>query len=458
MRFFRLRADGHGVSSDLREESSMLRRIHDMTLVRPTRLLDFRRLFAGESIAVVADQMLLVALTLLVLRAAGPGFALGSVLAVAAVPGAVLMPVGGWVSDKFSPAGVLLFCGAGRTLLASALASLVFLEVSSLWPLYALAGTLGVLNALYYPASLSTVPAVLGDKALLGAGNALVMGAQQVSEMVGPVLAAAVVALFGLGVVFGVNAMMFATAAVLFGLVAGHTRRATETGPETKAAPSGGPLRQREEEPAGTEASPEGPKGPRVGIMEGIAYAWCDPLLRTMLFALALLSFSTSGPLRVGGAMLAQTRLGGAEAFGVLLSAFGAGSLIGLVAAGSLVRTGRRGLDLIAGTAALGLCLGALGFAHSLFLATTLVLGMGAGAGYMGIVLMAWLQERSKPSLHGRVMSLMMFAAVAVDPLSYAVAGIISGLDLRLMFVSAGLLLVFAASLGAASRTVRGFR
>ena len=45
-------------------------------------------------------------------------------------------------------------------------------------------------------------------------------------------------------------------------------------------------------------------------------------LLRTMLFALALLSFSTSGPLRVGSVMLAETRFGGVQAFGVLLSAF----------------------------------------------------------------------------------------------------------------------------------------
>ncbi len=85
-------------------------------------------------------------------------------------------------------------------------------------------GTLGVLNALYYPASLSTVPAVLEDKALLGAGNALVLGAQQASETAGPVLAASVVALFGLGTVFGVNALMFAAAAILFGLVASGTR------------------------------------------------------------------------------------------------------------------------------------------------------------------------------------------------------------------------------------------
>ena len=314
---------------------------------------------------------------------------------------------------------------------------------------------LGVLNALYYPASLSTVPAILKDKELLGAGNALVLGTQQISEMAGPVLAASVVALFGLGAVFGVNVFMFAAAAVLFGLVAygmrsGTSRITKETSVENA---------RREEAFAGLEASREAVlQGPVAGIVEGLRYAWRDPLLRTMLFALALLSFSTSGPLRVGGAMLAETRLGGAEAFGIILSAFGAGSLVGLVVAGSLVRTGRRGQDLIVGTAALGLGLGALGFVPNLFLATSLVAGMGIGAGYLGVVLMAWLQERSKPSLRGRVMSLMMFAAVAVDPLSYALMGVLSELDLKIMFAAAGSLLTVAALLGAVSRTVRNFQ
>lgn len=432
----------------------MLKHVRAMTMVQPIRLPRFRQLFVGESIAVFADQMLLVALTLLALRVAGPGFALGSVLAVAAVPGAMLMPLGGWMSDRFSPAKVLFLCGTGRILLALALALIAFLGISSVWPLYALAGALGILNALYYPASLSTVPAVLEDKTLLGAGNALVLGAQQASETAGPVLAASVVALFGLGTVFGVNALMFAAAAILFGLVARGTRHTIQATLGVNAL-SEESSRQERHKLADSDRPTEVSQGPVAGTVEGLRYAWRDPLLRTMLFALALLSFSTSGPLRVGGAMLAETRLGGAEAFGVLLSVFGAGSLIGLVAAGSLVRTGRRGLDLILGTAALGLGLGALGFVSDLLSAVTIVAGMGVGAGYLGVVLMAWLQERTKPSMHGRVMSLMMFAAVAVDPLSYALMGALSELDLRMMFAAAGSLLAVTALVGAASRTVR---
>lgn len=51
-----------------------------------------------------------------------------------------------------------------------------------------------------------------------------------------------------------------------------------------------------------------------------------------------------------------------------------------------------------------------------------------------------------------------MFAAVAVDPLSYALMGALSELDLRVMFAAAGSLLAITALVGAASRTVRSFR
>jgi MFS family permease len=102
--------------------------------------------------------------------------------------------------------------------------------------------------------------------------------------------------------------------------------------------------------------------------------------------------------------------------------------------------------------------MGALGLVSNLLPATALVLGMGVGAGYLGVVLVAWLQERTKPSLRGRVMGLMMFAAVAVDPLSYALMGALSALDLKMMFAAAGFLLVLTALLGATSHTVRSFQ
>jgi uncharacterized membrane protein YqjE len=70
-------------------------RLLGLSLWLPLKDRLFRRLFVGEGVALLADQMFLISLTLLVLEVAGPGAQLGSVLAVASIPGALLMLVGG---------------------------------------------------------------------------------------------------------------------------------------------------------------------------------------------------------------------------------------------------------------------------------------------------------------------------------------------------------------------------
>ena len=81
----------------------------------------------------------------------------------------------------------------------------------------------------------------------------------------------------------------------------------------------------------------------------------------------------------------------------------------------------------------------------------------GRGAGYLGVVLVSWLQERVEPALRGRVMSLVMFCVVALDPVSYALAGALVARSLTLTFVAAGTLMLLTTLLGALSGPVRKF-
>ena len=419
----------------------MIGRLGKLALWRPLGIGRFRRLFLGESLALLADQMFLITLTLLVLRVAGPGAELAGVLAVASVPGAALMLAGGLVADRFPPAAVLAISNAGRATLMAALAAIVLSDATELWHLYVFAGALGLLDAFHYPAALSVVPSVV-EKERLGAANALLQGAEQAAGFVGPALAAAAAASIGLGASLGAYALMFAaTGAIVFSVVRRTSRGAGGPGGE------GAPARPS------SESATSG-----VGaISEGVRYAWRDPLIRTMLLVLAAINLAAIGPVVVGGAVLAQERLGGAGSLGILFSAFGAGSLAGLLAAGSFARPRRRGLTMLAATALIGLGLGLLGFAQGLLVACGLAAIMGVGSGYLGVVLVSWLQEWVEPDLRGRVMSLVVFCSVALDPVSYALAGVLVGVSLPAVFVSAGVLMGLAALLGCMSKTVRRF-
>ena len=87
--------------------------------------------------------------------------------------------------------------------------------------------------------------------------------------------------------------------------------------------------------------------------------------------------------------------------------------------------------------------------------AVALAIAIGTTSSFLGVITISWLQERTEPALIGRVMSFAMFSAVALDPISFALAGILVGIDLTSMFLAAGALLLLTAVSGALSRTMR---
>src|SRR5215210_6659884 len=282
----------------------------------------FRLLWAGTGLSMLADQAFLVALTWLVLQVAGPGAGLGAVLAVASVPGTVLTPLGGVLSDRFSPARLMIFASAGRALLLALLAALILTDATRLWHVYLLAGGLSALDALYYPASMAIVPSLV-DRERLGAANALAQGVEQISSILGPALAGVMISLLGLGASFGANALLFLIATAMFAAMA---RIANRTSGGVRTVPNAEHVRDA------------GWIGAVADLREGARYAWGDPVIRAIMLILAGTNLAMVGPLYVGGATLAEARLGGAGAFATLVAFAGAGSLAGAAAAGSVGR------------------------------------------------------------------------------------------------------------------------
>src|SRR6185369_5323471 len=119
-------------------------------------------------------------------------------------------------------------------------------------------------------------------------------------------------------------------------------------------------------------------------IIEGLQYAWQHPLVKYLLFFIAMIEFCFVGPSSVGLATLAKTRFEtdwGASALGWMLSAFGAGMLIGMVVAGSMKVNRGRGRLIVGAALLLGFGLLLLGFAHELLWAGVTLTFIGIGGG-----------------------------------------------------------------------------
>jgi hypothetical protein len=176
------------------------------------------------------------------------------------------------------------------------------------------------------------------------------------------------------------------------------------------------------------------------------------------LVLVAAINLLVNGPFAVGIPVLAHARLaGGVTAFGIIMSAFGAGSLIGTVAAGILPKLAAQwmGSCLLVVTSVLGIGLALLGVAPSTLPAVLIACCIGAANGYVVILFLTWLQIRTPAALLGRTMSLLMLASLGLNPVSNALAGALSSLSVTSLFIGAGTLMTIVVLLSALNPAAR---
>ena len=102
-----------------------------------------------------------------------------------------------------------------------------------------------------------------------------------------------------------------------------------------------------------------------------------------------------------------------------------------------------------------GCALAVPGFAPDPVFALVINAISGIGVGLVSVYAVTWLQSKATEAMHGRLASLIVFASVALDPLSQGVSGFISEIDLTLLFVASGLLMIMTGVLTALSPTIR---
>lgn len=389
----------------------------------PLRIRDFRLLWLGESISLLGDQFYIIALPWLVLQLTGNALALGAITALATVPRALLMLVGGALVDRLSPRAVMFASNFARMILVALLAVLVLTNALQLWMLYFFAVIYGSASAFYFPAENAMIPKLLQPDQLQ-MGNTLSNGVATLSMFVGPALAGVLIvalggtadqpSVTGTGAAFALDALSFLASVITLWLMR----------PQAAAA----------------AATPTRSVSVLAAIKEGMVYIRESPVLRIMFIQLVAMNLLTTGPMNVGIPVLAKGLPEGAAAYGLLMSTYGAGWLLGIVLAGVLPRPqpARFGPTLLAGMALVGVGILLLPLSHATPVVALVTFGMGAAMGYVNIHFMTYQQRRIPPHLMGRVMSLIIFASFGIQPLSSALAGAILTINPVALFVGAG--------------------
>ncbi|MEH1964882.1 MFS transporter [Nostoc sp.] len=408
-------------------------------LWKPLTVRNFLLLYIGETVSLLGDQFYIVALPWLTIQLTNSGITLGTVLMSAAIPRAVLMLFGGVVSDRFSPRLVMLVSNALRGLLVVLFATIVALKMTQLWHIYFFAASFGIFDGFFIPASKSIIPSLVSKEQLI-ASNTLSQGTSQLILLIGPALGGLLIATAGIEVAFVIDGITFAITTITLLLMKGTTAKATVLH---------GELNQN-------SASTKKTISLIAGMREGFYYAWRNQPLRIFLLVMVILNFLFIGPLQVGMTSLAHSRFpGGAVALGILQSAWGGGGLIGTLTPQFVKNLPNIGVLLLTIASVQGFGLFLLGFIGNITLASITIAMLGFCSCIFTVVGITWIQKQTQPEMLGRVMSLGMFSAFGVAPISFALAGFLVNLNLTIMFTIAGSIMLITSLCLAANPSVR---
>jgi MFS family permease len=368
-------------------------------IFRTLRYRNYRLFFAGQCISLIGTWMQQIALSWLVYRLTHSVFLLGMVGFVSQFPTFLFAPFAGVLSDRWNRHHILIFTQSMSMLLAITLAVLVLTEVIAVWHILLLTLFLGCVNALDIPTRQSFVIYMIDKREDLGNAIALNSAMFNGARFLGPSVAGLLIAAVGEGICFLLNGLSYL--AVIAALLA-------------------------------MKLSPVHSESMKANMLhdfkEGLAYTFGSQPIRSILLLLALTSFMGVPYAVLMPAFARDILHGGPHTLGFLMSATGAGALLGAAYLAS--RRSISGLGKIIPITAGIFGMGLIGFSLSRILWFSLLLMFIAGFGIMVQVASSntLLQTIVDDNMRGRVMSFFAVSFMGMAPFGSLLAGSLAGM------------------------------
>jgi MFS family permease len=370
--------------------------LHRAGTFRSLRQYNYRTWALGAVVSNVGTWMQRTAQDWLVLTSLTDrnATAVGFVMALQFGPQLLFLPLSGYAADHLDRRKVLLATQASMGVLALGLGVLTLTGVVALWHVYVFAFLLGTVAAFDAPARQTFVSDLVGEEDLPNA-VALNSTSFNAARLVGPGVAGVLIAGFGTGWVFLLNAASFA--AVIFSLSS---------------------LRREELYGAG------GPRRARGKLLDGFRYVLGRPDLRVLLFMLFLIgTFGLNFPIFIS-TMSVTVFHAGAHEFGLLTSIMAIGSVAGALSSARRERPSLRALLVGAAVFGVGCALAGLMPGYWSFAAMLVVIGMSAQTFTTSVN--ATVQLSTEPAMRGRVLAILLAIALGGTPLGAPLVGYVA--------------------------------
>jgi len=339
---------------------------------------NYRLYYIGQIISTSGTFMQSVAQAWLVLKLTNSGTALGIATALQYVPILFLGPYGGVIADRFPKRRILYFTQSLAGILALTLGVLVATGLVKVWMVYLLAFSLGMVTVFDNPARQTFYIELVGPDHLRNAVT-LYSTLVNLARIVGPAIAAALIAAFGLAPCFFINGFSYAAVVIMLGMLRAEELLTTPPLPQAKGQ-----------------------------ILEGFRYIVSTPVLGSTLVVMAIIGMFTY-EFQVSLPLIAQfTFHGDASSYALLTAAMGSGAAVGGIFFAS--RKGTQSYKVAGASFLFGLAVLTAAFMPSLLLTGLALVFVGIFSINFSSLGNSLLQLESSPQMRGRVMSFWSIA------------------------------------------------
>ena len=407
----------------------------------PTKLFNrnFMTLWSAQLVSKLGTQAFQIALLFTVKELTGSASVMGAFALITGIPAILLGPVGGVFADRYSRKKIIILSDLLRGLFILSLALLMWQKPQATtlilgWLLIVSVGS-AIITSFFGPAISAVIPDLVPKERVAGA-NSLGQLSNQISAILGMTLGGVVYGAVG-GLIllfFDAFSFLFASGAEVFVQFPQHI-------------------------PTQEEGLRDKFDAFKKDVVDGVHYVWHRTGLRNFVLLSMLLTFF-GAPVVILLTFYVQDVMNvGPAWYGILLSFYGFGAMIGFILAGAFsLPTRQRARLMILGILLQAVFYGSLGLAPNVWVAAALMSAHGITSGYVQVHITSIMQVSTPSDIRGRVFGLLAAMSGALAPLALGVSGVVIDLlnkNIRLIFVGSGVIMFVLSLVMLSSRPTK---
>jgi MFS family permease len=376
----------------------------------------FFKYFLGDFVGKVADQYFNILLPFLIFTFTQDTLLLGLCLGLNAIGRIIMLPIGGVITDRFQPQKFLFL---NNIVQAIGLAIILLLGSSiNIYSVAIIALVFGLSDGLSLPAGIAVIPKMIQKQDLLRA-NSLVQGLEQLTGMIGVLIAGFVIAKIGInaGVIGGL--ILYIIAAISYSLIL-----------NIKLPQSDTKLNWIDD------------------IKAGFLEVKRNSVIKTTLLFSITSNIFVNGCLTIGLLLLFKNKFGvGADFYSWIGVFFAIGFLIGLPLVSRIKKVAFPGKFILLFSFIYFLVFLLLATLPNIWLIFATLTLTGIVVAFDAAINTTWVQLSTSSTIMGRIASFQVFAAIAVDPIGQALASFFGQYNVEWIFYISGFGYLLAAIL-----------